>query len=237
MSKRIKSAYQAFDAKKFYDIPQAFDLMKKHATAKFDETAELHVLLHTDPKKPDHQMIRGGIEMPNGLGKNVRLVVFAKEAKAEEAIAAGADMVGAEDLVEKIQQGFIDFDQCVATPDMMALVSRVGSILGPRNLMPNPKTGTVTQDIAGTVKKLKKGYAQYRVGKNGDVHIGFGKSSFSIEALQGNMLAFLSALASHLPSKKQGVFKRVSLSSTMGPGLRLDIRSLTDMLNKIEKGS
>ena len=201
-------------------------MVKERAVAKFDETIELAMNLGVDPRHAD-QMVRGVVSLPAGTGRNVRVAVFARDAKADEARAAGADIVGAEDLVEKVQKGEIDFDRAIATPDMMPLVGRLGKVLGPRNLMPNPKVGTVTPDVAGAVKAAKGGAVEFRVEKAGIVHAGVGKASFKEDQLLQNVKAFIDAVSKAKPSGSKGTYiKRVSVSSTMGPGLKIDVASL-----------
>ena len=225
--KRLRAGYQAIDREKAYDLAEAVGLIKEHATAKFDETIELAINLGVDPRHAD-QMVRGVVSLPHGTGKALRVAVFAKGDKADEAKAAGADLVGAEDLAEKINKGEIDFDRCIATPDMMAVVGKLGRILGPRGLMPNPKLGTVTPDVTGAVKAAKAGQIEFRVEKAGIVHAGVGKASFDAKALAENVSAFVDAISKAKPSGVKGTFfKRVSLSSTMGPGLKVNIASLT----------
>jgi large subunit ribosomal protein L1 len=221
--KRLKNAADGIDRLRDYDLVEAVKLIKARATAKFDETIELSMNLGVDPRHAD-QMVRGVIDLPNGTGKTVRVAVFAKGAKADEATAAGADVVGAEDLAEKVQGGELNFDRCIATPDMMAVVGRLGKVLGPRGLMPNPKLGTVTQDVAGAIKSVKGGQVEYRVEKAGIVHAGVGKASFSEEALVENARTLIDAVNRAKPSGAKGTYiKRISLSSTMGPGVRIDI--------------
>ncbi len=201
-------------------------MIKGNATAKFDETIEIAINLGVDPRHAD-QMVRGVVALPHGTGKALRVAVFAKGDKAKEAEAAGADLVGAEDLAERITKGEIPFDRCIATPDMMAVVGRLGKILGPRGLMPNPKLGTVTPDVTAAVKAAKAGQIEFRVEKAGIVHAGIGKASFTAEALSENIRAFVDAINKAKPSGAKGpYFKRVSLSSTMGPGLKLNVASL-----------
>jgi large subunit ribosomal protein L1 len=220
--KRLKSALEGIDREKHYDISTAMKLVKERARAKFDETIELSMNLGVDPRHAD-QMVRGVVDLPNGTGKTVRVAVFAKGAKADEAKAAGADVVGAEDLAERVQGGTLDFDRCIATPDMMAVVGRLGKILGPRGLMPNPKLGSVTQDVAGAVKSVKGGQVEYRVDKAGIVHAGIGKASFDEQALIENARTLIDAVNRAKPSGAKGTYiKRISLSSTMGPGVRVD---------------
>ena len=225
--KRLTKAYEEINRDKFYPIADAVGIIKKRANAKFDETIEVSVNLGVDTKQSD-QMVRGVIDLPNGTGKAVRVAVFAKGAKADEAKAAGADLVGAEDLAEKIQAGQMDFDRCIATPDMMGVVGRLGKVLGPRGLMPNPKLGTVTMNVAEAVKAAKGGQVQYRAEKAGIVHAGVGKASFTEKALVENVKAFVDAIAKAKPTGSKGTYiRKVSLSSTMGPGLKLDLTSVT----------
>ncbi|PXA89500.1 50S ribosomal protein L1 [Caulobacter sp. D4A] len=208
-------------------VADAIALVKANAKAKFDETIEISVNLGVDPRHADQQ-VRGVVQLPSGTGRDVRVAVFAKDAKAAEATAAGAEVVGAEDLVEKIQNGFMDFDRVIATPDMMALVGRLGKVLGPRGLMPNPKVGTVTPNVGQAVKDAKGGAVEFRVEKAGIVHAGIGKASFTDEALLVNVKALIDALNKAKPSGAKGVFvKKVGLSSTMGPGVKVDIASIT----------
>ncbi|MEC8476835.1 MAG: 50S ribosomal protein L1 [Pseudomonadota bacterium] len=227
-AKRIKSAIEGIDPKKLYSLEEAVKLVKERATAKFDETIEVALNLGVDPRHAD-QMVRGVVELPNGSGRSVRVAVFAKDAKADEAKEAGADLVGAEDLMETVQAGTIDFDRCIATPDMMPLVGRLGKVLGPRNLMPNPKVGTVTTDVAEAVKAAKGGAVEFRVEKAGIVHAGVGKASFSEEQITGNVQAFLTAVQKARPSGAKGTFiKRIALSSSMGPGVKIDVAAAAD---------
>jgi len=227
-AKRIKSAREGIDPKKLYSLEEAVKLVKERATAKFDETIEVALNLGVDPRHAD-QMVRGVVELPNGSGRSVRVAVFAKDAKADEAKEAGADLVGAEDLMETVQAGTIDFDRCIATPDMMPLVGRLGKVLGPRNLMPNPKVGTVTTDVAEAVKAAKGGAVEFRVEKAGIVHAGVGKASFSEEQITGNVQAFLTAVQKARPSGAKGTFiKRIALSSSMGPGVKIDVAAAAD---------
>ena len=228
VAKRIKSAKEGIDPKKLYSLEEAVKLVKERATAKFDETIEVALNLGVDPRHAD-QMVRGVVELPNGSGRSVRVAVFAKDAKADEAKEAGADLVGAEDLMETVQGGTIDFDRCIATPDMMPLVGRLGKVLGPRNLMPNPKVGTVTTDIAEAVKAAKGGAVEFRVEKAGIVHAGVGKASFSEEQITGNVQAFLNAVQKARPTGAKGTFiKRIALSSSMGPGVKIDVSAASD---------
>jgi large subunit ribosomal protein L1 len=225
MSKRTKAARALFAGKSNLPLEEALTLIKQAASARFDETVEVAMNLGVDPRHAD-QMVRGVVTLPNGTGKTVRVAVFARGAKADEARAAGADIVGAEDLVERIQGGMIDFDRCIATPDMMPLVGRLGKILGPRNLMPNPKVGTVTMDVATAVKNAKGGEVQFKVEKAGVVHAGVGKVSFPAEKLAENVRAFVDAVTRAKPPGAKGTYlKKVSLSSTMGPGVSVDIAS------------
>ena len=228
VAKRIKSAKEGIDPKKLYPLEEAVKLVKERATAKFDETIEVALNLGVDPRHAD-QMVRGVVELPNGSGRSVRVAVFAKDAKADEAKEAGADLIGAEDLMETVQGGTIDFDRCIATPDMMPLVGRLGKVLGPRNLMPNPKVGTVTTDIAEAVKAAKGGAVEFRVEKAGIVHAGVGKASFSEEQITGNVQAFLNAVQKARPAGAKGTFiKRIALSSSMGPGVKIDVSAAAD---------
>ncbi|MEM6412024.1 MAG: 50S ribosomal protein L1 [Pseudomonadota bacterium] len=220
--KRIRAAREAIDVDKTYSVAEAVSLVKGNAKAKFDETIEMAVNLGVDPKYAD-QMVRGVVNLPSGTGKNVRVAVFARDAKAEEAKEAGADIVGAEDLMEQIQGGFSDFDRVIATPDMMAVVGRLGKVLGPRGLMPNPKVGTVTPNVGEAVKSSKGGAVEFRVEKAGIIHAGVGKASFTEDALQANVKAFIDALMKAKPSGAKGTYvKKIALSSTMGPGVIID---------------
>ena len=214
------------DAMVVHGLTDAVKLVKANATAKFDESVEIAVNLGVDPRHADQQ-VRGVVALPSGTGRDVRVAVIAKDAKAEEAKAAGADLVGAEDLVERIQGGFLDFDRVIATPDMMALVGRLGKILGPRGLMPNPRVGTVTPNVGQAVKDAKGGAIEFRVEKSGIVHAGIGKASFTEEAITANVRALMAALAKAKPTGAKGVYvRRVSLSSTMGPGVKVDTATL-----------
>ncbi len=225
--KRLKSTLESIDRDRFYDLGEAVKMIKTNANTKFDETIEISMNLGIDPRHAD-QSVRGVVALPNGTGKNVRVAVFAKGDKAKEAADAGADLVGAEDLAEKIEKGEMDFDRCVATPDMMAVVGKLGKILGPRGLMPNPKLGTVTQDVGKAIKDVKGGQVEFRAEKAGIVHAGVGKASFSEAALAENVRVFFDAIVKNKPSGSKGTFiKKVSLSSTMGPGLKLEIASLS----------
>ncbi|MEM7124311.1 MAG: 50S ribosomal protein L1 [Pseudomonadota bacterium] len=224
--KRHSDAAKTVDREHLYTLDEAVKLVKENAKAKFDETIELSVNLNVDPRHAD-QMVRGVVDLPHGSGKSIRVAVFAKGDKAEEAKNAGADLVGAEDLAESIQKGEIDFDRCIATPDMMAVVGRLGKILGPRGLMPNPKLGTVTPDVAGAVGSAKAGQVEYRVEKAGIIHAGVGKASFSEENIFENAKALMDAVIKAKPSAVKGTYmKRVTLSSTMGPGVKIDPVSL-----------
>ena len=227
LSKRTAKAEELFVGKSLISVEDAVALIKKAASAKFDETLEIAMNLGVDPRHAD-QMVRGVVQLPNGTGKTVRVAVFARNAKADEAKAAGADIVGAEDLMEIIQSGKIEFDRCIATPDMMPLVGRLGKILGPRNLMPNPKVGTVTMDVKTAVEAAKGGEVQFKVEKAGVIHAGIGKVSFSDEKLAQNVRAFVDAVSKARPAGAKGTYvKKVSLSSTMGPGVSLDLSSAT----------
>ncbi len=224
--KRLQAAYAEFDRAKSYPLPDAVRLIKQNAKAKFDETIEMSMNLGIDPRHAD-QMVRGLISLPNGTGKSVRVGVFARGPKAEEAQAAGADVVGAEDLAEKVQAGEINFDRCIATPDMMGVVGRLGKILGPRGLMPNPRLGTVTMDVRGAVSAAKGGQVEFRAEKAGIIHAGIGKASFDETKLVENARALADAIQKAKPTGAKGTYvKRASLSSTMGPGIQLDIASL-----------
>ena len=224
--KRFKAASEAVDQKKHYEVAEAIKLVKANARAKFNETIELSMNLGVDPRHAD-QNVRGVIDLPHGTGKTIRVGVFAKGEKADEAKAAGADVVGADDLAETIQKGDIQFDRCVATPDMMPVVGKLGKILGPRGLMPNPKLGSVTQDVAQAIKSAKGGQVEYRVEKAGIVHTGVGKASFSEEALLENVRTLVEAVNKAKPSGVKGHYiKRISLSSTMGPGVWLDVSTI-----------
>ena len=227
VGKRSKAARAQFEGKANLSVEDAVKLIKGAASAKFDETLEIAMNLGVDPRHAD-QMVRGVVQLPNGTGKVVRVAVFARGAKADEAKAAGADIVGAEDLMEAIQGGKIEFDRCIATPDMMPLVGRLGKILGPRNLMPNPKVGTVTMDVKTAVANAKGGEVQFKVEKAGVIHAGVGKVSFDDEKLAQNVRAFVDAVSRAKPSGAKGTYlKKVSLSSTMGPGVSLDLSSAT----------
>ncbi len=225
--KRIENAAQTVDRMKQYALNEAVLLVKSNAAAKFDETIEIAVNLGVDPRHAD-QMVRGMVTLPNGTGRKVRVAVFAKDENVELAKEAGADIVGAEDLAEKVQGGEIEFDRCIATPDMMAIVGKLGKVLGPRGLMPNPKLGSVTRDVAEAVRAAKGGQVEFRVEKAGVIHAGVGKASFSEQALSENVTAFIDAINKAKPSGVKGSFmKKVALSSTMGPGIKLDISTLS----------
>ena len=225
--KRYKKVSEGLDREKTYDLGEAVKMVKAGAKAKFDETVEISMNLGIDPRHAD-QMVRGVVSLPNGTGKSVRVAVFARGAKAEEAKAAGADIVGAEDLAEKITGGTMDFERCIATPDMMGVVGRLGKVLGPRGLMPNPKLGSVTMDVASAVKAAKAGQVEFRAEKAGIVHAGVGKASFSEAALTENVKAFVGAITRAKPTGAKGTFiNKVTISSTMGPGVKLDIPSLS----------
>jgi large subunit ribosomal protein L1 len=225
-NKRLKAAQKKVDASRAYALAEAIALVKANATAKFDETIEISMNLGIDPRHAD-QMVRGLVGLPNGTGKTLRVGVFARGAKAEEALAAGADVVGADDLAEKVQAGDIQFDRCIATPDMMALVGRLGKILGPRGLMPNPRLGTVTMDVKGAITAAKAGQVEFRAEKAGIVHAGIGKASFAEDKLLENARAFADAITRAKPAGAKGTYvQKAALSSTMGPGVRLDVASL-----------
>lgn len=220
LGKRLKKIYSAIDRKKVYSLSEAVVLVKANATAKFDETVEIAVNLGIDTQKTD-QHIRGVVQLPHGNGKTYRVAVFAKGAQAEEAKAAGAELVGAEELIEVIQKGTIEFDRCIATPDMMALVGRVAKILGPRGLMPNPKAGTVTPNVGAAIKAIKGGQIEFRTEKGGVVHAGVGKASFNEKALEENIRFFMEMIQKEKPAASKGTFiKKVTLSSTMGAGVQ-----------------
>lgn len=226
IGKRIRAAREGIDRNKTYALGEALTLVKDRAKVKFDETVEVAIALGVDPRHAD-QMVRGVCVLPNGTGKTVRVAVFARGDKAEEAKAAGADIVGAEELVNEVQGGKIDFDRCIATPDMMPLVGRLGKVLGPRGLMPNPKVGTVTPDVASAVRDAKGGAVQFRVEKAGIIHAGIGKVSFSQDALVENIRALVDAIQKAKPSGSKGQYmRRVALSSTMGPGVKVDLASI-----------
>ncbi|MGB1235148.1 MAG: 50S ribosomal protein L1 [Planktomarina sp.] len=221
--KRTTAAREAFAGKQNLTVAEAVSLVKSNANAKFDETVEIAMVLGVDPRHAD-QMVRGTVNLPNGTGKTVRVAVFARGPKAEEATAAGADIVGAEDLMETVQGGKIEFDRCIATPDMMPIVGRLGKVLGPRNLMPNPKVGTVTMDVKAAVEAAKGGQVQFKAEKAGVVHAGVGKASFDEAKLLENVKSFIDAVAKARPSGAKGAYmKKISLSSTMGPGVTISI--------------
>ena len=225
--KRLTTSREGIDRKKLYNLSEAVALIKKGATAKFDETIEVSMNLGVDPRHAD-QMVRGVVQLPNGSGRTVRVAVFARDAKADEAREAGADIVGAEDLLEIVQGGKVDFDRCIATPDMMPLVGRLGKVLGPRGMMPNPKVGTVTPDVAGAVKAAKGGAVEFRVEKAGIIHAGVGKASFDAKALEENIKALTDAVQKAKPTGAKGIYvQKVAISSTMGPGVKIDPASMT----------
>ena len=222
LAKRIRAARENSDSVKVHTVEEAVKSVKANATAKFDETIEIAMNLGIDTRHADQQ-VRGVVSLPNGTGRDVRVAVFAKDKKAEEATAAGADIVGAEDLMEKIQGGFMDFDRVIATPDMMAVVGRLGKVLGPRGLMPNPKVGTVTPDVTKAIKDAKGGAVQFKAEKAGVVHAGVGKASFDEKAIAENVQAFIDAVAKAKPSGAKGTYiKKIAISSTMGPGVKID---------------
>ena len=226
ISKRYKKVTDGLDRDKSYTVEEAVKLIKARATAKFDETIELSLNLGVDPKHAD-QMVRGVVSLPSGTGRSLRVAVFAKGAKAEEAKKAGADLVGAEELAAEINAGKIDFDRCIATPDMMGVVGRLGKVLGPRNLMPNPKVGTVTPDVAGAVKAAKGGAVEFRVEKAGIIHAGIGKVSFDADKLVENIKAFADAVAKAKPAGAKGQYvQRVAVTSSMGPGVKVEPASV-----------
>src|SRR5436309_7914456 len=226
IGKRLTKMREGIDRTKLYPVDRAVTMVKDRAKAKFDETIEVAMNLGVDPRHAD-QMVRGIVNLPNGSGRSVRVAVFARGAKADEAKSAGADVVGAEDLVEKVQAGNIDFDRCIATPDLMPLVGRLGKVLGPRGMMPNPKVGTVTMDVTSAVKGAKGGSVEFRVEKAGIVQAGVGKASFSAEALAANIRAFADAVTKAKPAGAKGHYiNRVAISSTMGPGVKVDTASL-----------
>ncbi|MEM7289478.1 MAG: 50S ribosomal protein L1 [Pseudomonadota bacterium] len=226
MGKKLRAAYKTIDIAREYDLTDLVDLLKANANAKFDETVEVAMKLNVDTRHADQQ-VRGVISLPHGSGKSLRVAVFARGDKAEEAQNAGADIVGAEDLMEKIQGGFTDFDRCIATPDMMPIVGRLGKVLGPKGLMPNPKLGTVTTNVVDAVAASKGGDVQYRAEKTGTLHAGVGKVSFGADALVENIVAFVKAIQAARPTGAKGTFiEKVSVSSTMGPGIKLDVATL-----------
>ena len=225
--KRTTAARAAFAGKDNVKVTEAVALVKDNAKAKFDETVEISLQLGVDPRHAD-QMVRGTVNLPHGTGKTVRVAVFARGDKAEEAKAAGADIVGAEDLMEIVQGGTIDFDRCIATPDMMAVVGRLGKVLGPRNLMPNPRVGTVTMDVKAAVEAAKGGQVQFKAEKAGVVHAGIGKASFTAQQIEENVLAFVDAVQKARPTGAKGTYmKKIAVSSTMGPGVSVDIANAT----------
>jgi large subunit ribosomal protein L1 len=226
IAKRVAKSREGVDPNKAYALGEAIKLLKDRSKVKFDETIEVALNLGVDPRHAD-QMVRGVVNLPNGTGRTVRVAVFAKGAKADEATAAGADIVGAEDLVEIVQKGTIDFDRCIATPDMMPLVGRLGKVLGPRGMMPNPKVGTVTMDVAAAVKASKGGAVEFRVEKAGIIHAGVGKVSFDVAALEENVRALADAVNKAKPTGAKGIYmKKMSVSSTMGPGFKIDLASV-----------
>ena len=226
ISKRFKKASEGVDTTKSYPVEEAVKLVKARATAKFDETIELSINLGVDPRHAD-QMVRGVSSLPSGTGRKLRVAVFAKGAKADEAKAAGADIVGAEDLAAEVNAGKIEFDRCIATPDMMGIVGRLGKVLGPRNLMPNPRVGTVTMDVANAIKDAKGGAVEFRVEKAGIVQAGVGKASFTEDAIVKNVKAFVDSVMKAKPTGAKGVYmKKVSIASTMGPGVKIALSSV-----------
>ena len=232
MTKRLKATEALIDRAKTYSVEEAMDIVKKAPAAKFDVSVDLSLRLGVDPKHAD-QMVRGAIVLPHGIGKTVRVAVFAKGEKEREAREAGADVVGAEDLVEKIQGGFMDFDSTIATPDLMGQVGRLGKVLGPRGLMPNPKMGTVTFDVARAVREVKAGKVEFRVDKAGNVHVQVGRKSFSQENLVANAMALLEAIVKAKPAASKGVYLRsLTLSTTMGPGIPVDAQRVANQFKK-----
>jgi large subunit ribosomal protein L1 len=226
LAKRVRASREGIDRIKLYGLTEAVQMIKERATAKFDETIEIAMNLGVDPRHAD-QMVRGVCNLPNGSGRTVRVAVFAKGPKADEAKAAGADIVGAEDLFEKVNAGVIEFDRCIATPDMMGIVGRLGKILGPRGLMPNPRVGTVTMDVTGAVKASKGGAVEFRVEKAGIIHAGIGKASFDAEKLAQNIKAFADSVAKAKPAGAKGTYiQRIALSSSMGPGVKVELASV-----------
>ena len=232
MTKRLKATEALIDRTKTYSVEEAMDIVKKAPAAKFDESVDLSLRLGVDPKHAD-QMVRGAIVLPHGIGKTVRVAVFAKGEKEREAREAGADVVGAEDLVEKIQGGFMDFDSTIATPDLMGQVGRLGKVLGPRGLMPNPKMGTVTFDVSRAVREVKAGKVEFRVDKAGNVHVQVGRKSFPQESLVANAMALLEAIVKAKPAASKGVYLRsLTLSTTMGPGIPVDAQRVANLFKK-----
>jgi large subunit ribosomal protein L1 len=232
MTKRLKATEALIDRTKTYSVEEAMDIVKKAPPAKFDESVDLSLRLGVDPKHAD-QMVRGAIVLPHGIGKTVRVAVFAKGEKEREAREAGADVVGAEDLVEKIQGGFMDFDSTIATPDLMGQVGRLGKVLGPRGLMPNPKMGTVTFDVGRAVREVKAGKVEFRVDKAGNVHVQVGRKSFPQESLVANAMALLEAIVKAKPAASKGVYLRsLTLSTTMGPGIPVDAQRVANQFKK-----
>ena len=232
MTKRLKATEALIDRAKTYSVEEAMEIVKKAPAAKFDESVDLSLRLGVDPKHAD-QMVRGAIVLPHGIGKTVRVAVFAKGEKEREAREAGADVVGAEDLVEKIQGGFMDFDSTIATPDLMGQVGRLGKVLGPRGLMPNPKMGTVTFDVGRAVREVKAGKVEFRVDKAGNVHVQVGKKSFPQESLVANAMALLEAIVKAKPAASKGVYLRsLTLSTTMGPGIPVDAQRVANQFKK-----
>jgi large subunit ribosomal protein L1 len=226
-SKHRRLISEGLNRERTYDLDEAIRVIKQWAVAKFDETIEIAMNLGIDPRHAD-QMVRGVVNLPNGIGKQVRVAVFAKGDVAEEALSSGADIVGADDLVKEIQEGRMDFDRCIATPDMMGIVARLGKILGPRGLMPNPKLGTVTTDISSAIKAAKSGAVEFRAEKTGIIHAGVGKASFADTALSENVCAFITAILRAKPNSTKGVYlKKISLSSTMGPSIKIDLLKLS----------
>ena len=226
ISKRYKKITEGLSADSAFELKEAIKMLKEKATVKFDETVDIAMNLGVDPKHAD-QMVRGVVAMPKGTGKTARVAVFARDKKAEEAKAAGADLVGAEDLAEKVQKGEIDFDRIIATPDMMAVVGKLGKVLGPRGLMPNPKLGSVTMDVTAAVKAIKSGQVEFRVEKAGIIHAGIGKASFKAEDLLENLSTFINSVNKARPTGAKGQFiKKVSISSSMGPAIKVDVNSL-----------
>jgi large subunit ribosomal protein L1 len=232
MTKRLKATEALIDRTKTYSVEEAMEIVKKAPAAKFDESVDLSLRLGVDPKHAD-QMVRGAIVLPHGIGKTVRVAVFAKGDKEREAREAGADVVGAEDLVERIQGGFMDFDSTIATPDLMGQVGRLGKVLGPRGLMPNPKMGTVTFDVARAVREVKAGKVEFRVDKAGNVHVQVGRKSFPQESLVANAMALLEAIVKAKPAASKGVYLRsLTLSTTMGPGIPVDAQRVANQFKK-----